>query len=77
MTQSDIEAGLRALGVCPGMMLEVHSSLRAFGYVEGGARTVIRALQNVVGEQGAIVMPAFRLSRKLPLPLRISPWGSR
>ena len=67
MTQSDIEAGLRALGVREGMMLEVHSSLRSFGYVEGGAPAVIRALQCVAGEQGAIVMPAFRLSRKLPL----------
>ena len=67
MTQSDIETGLRALGVREGMMLEVHSSLRSFGYVEGGAPTVIRALQNTVGEEGVIVMPAFRLSRKLPL----------
>jgi aminoglycoside N3'-acetyltransferase len=67
MNQSDIEAGLRALGVREGMMLEVHSSLRSFGYVEGGAQTVIRALQNVVGPKGALVMPAFRLSRKLPL----------
>jgi len=67
MTQSDIETGLRALGIQPGMMLEVHSSLRAFGYVEGGAQSVIRALQNVVGPGGAVVMPAFRLSRKLPL----------
>jgi aminoglycoside N3'-acetyltransferase len=49
------------------MMLEVHSSLRSFGHVEGGAETVIRALRTVVGGQGAVVMPAFRLSRKLPL----------
>lgn len=67
LTQSDIEAGLRSLGVQPGMMLEVHSSLRAFGYVQGGANTVIHALQSTIGTQGAIVMPAFRLSRKLPL----------
>ena len=67
LTQSDIEAGLHALGVRLGMALEVHSSLRSFGYVEGGAQTVIRALQNAVGEGGAVVMPAFRLSRKLPL----------
>jgi aminoglycoside N3'-acetyltransferase len=67
LTQSDIETGLRNLSVQPGMMLEVHSSLRAFGYVQGGAETVIAALQNTVGPQGAVVMPAFRLSRKLPL----------
>ena len=67
MNQSDIEVGLYHLGVRPGMMLEVHSSLRSFGYVEGGAAAVIRALRNIVGAEGAIVMPSFRLSRKLPL----------
>jgi len=67
MTQSEIETGLFDLGVRPGMMLEVHSSLRSFGYVEGGAETVIQALQNAVGPGGAVVMPSFRLSRKLPL----------
>lgn len=48
-------------------MLEVHSSLSSFGYVDGGACTVISALMNAVGKKGAIVMPTFPVSKPLPL----------
>ena len=67
LTMKGIEDGLFALGVKKGMMLEVHCSLSRFGLVEGGAHTVIRALQRAVGREGAIVMPSFRLSPPLPL----------
>lgn len=67
LTQTQLEAGLRALGVRDGMALEVHCSLSAFGPVAGGADAVIAALQRIVGSEGAIVMPAFPLSRELPL----------
>lgn len=59
--------GLRRLGVQPGMALEVHCSLSRFGYVEGGADTVIGSLIKAVGSAGAVVMPAFRLTTALPL----------
>ncbi|MEV6238789.1 AAC(3) family N-acetyltransferase [Lentzea sp. NPDC051838] len=42
-----------------GATLVVHSSLSAFGDVEGGAATVLRALRGCVGESGTIVVPAF------------------
>lgn len=67
LTQADIEKGLQKLGVKSGMMLEVHCSLSSFGKVEGGAETIIRALKQVVGTEGAIVMPSFKLSPDLPL----------
>jgi len=67
LTQAGIEAGLRALGLARGMAVEVHSSLSKFGRVTGGAPTVIAALINVIGEEGALLMPAFPVS--LPLPL--------
>ncbi|RPI26263.1 MAG: aminoglycoside N(3)-acetyltransferase [Chloroflexota bacterium] len=67
LTQAVIEQNLRLLGLERGMAVEVHSSLSRFGRVEGGAATVIAALMNVVGEEGALVMPAFALT--LPLPL--------
>lgn len=67
ITKDQIVSGLRALGVKPGFALEVHSSLRSFGYVEGGAETVIEALKDAVGGTGAIVMPSFRLSPDYPL----------
>ncbi|TVR57793.1 MAG: aminoglycoside N(3)-acetyltransferase [Spirochaetaceae bacterium] len=63
----DIVDGLRALGVCAGAVVEVHSSLSAFGYVEGGASTIIKALTDVVTPEGTIVMSAYRVSRPVPL----------
>lgn len=67
ITKLDIENGLRKLGVKNGMALEVHCSLSKFGYVDGGAATVINALMQVVGKEGAIVMPSFMLSPNIPL----------
>ena len=62
ITQKDIVSGLRDLGIEPGMDLEVHSSLKSFGHVEGGAGTVIAALKEAVGADGSIFMPSLRLS---------------
>ena len=59
--------GLRQLGVCAGAVVEVHGSLSAFGHVEGGASTIIDALIDVVTTAGTIVMPAYRVSRPVPL----------
>ncbi len=59
---TDILGGLRKAGLERGVLAEVHSSLRSFGYVEGGADTVIRALLDCVGTEGGIVMPAFLIS---------------
>ncbi len=63
----DLLSGFRALGVQPGLALEVHSSLSSFGQVQGGAATVIRALIAAVGVNGSILMPAFPLTKPLPL----------
>jgi len=67
LTRQDLEQGLRALGLHRGDAIEVHSSLKSLGWVEGGASTVVDALMNVVGEQGAIVMSAYAVSPPLPL----------
>ncbi len=55
------------IGICEGIELEVHSSLSSFGYVEGGADTVIEALMECVGESGSIFMPALRLGPPMAL----------
>lgn len=52
-------ADLHALGVQPGDILLVHSSLRALGHVDGGAPTVIDALQAALGPDGTLLMPAL------------------
>jgi len=52
---------LRALGVQPGDLLFVHSSLKSLGPVEGGAATVITALERAIAPDGLVLMPSFNL----------------
>ncbi|MGQ9732976.1 MAG: aminoglycoside N(3)-acetyltransferase [Candidatus Zipacnadales bacterium] len=59
VTQEDLVEGLQRLGLRPGWRVMVHSSLKSFGYVQGGAETVIRALQEVVTEEGLLLFPSF------------------
>jgi aminoglycoside 3-N-acetyltransferase len=58
---------LRALGIAPGMVLGVHSSLRRVGWVQGGADTVIAALMDAVGPEGTLIMPHYRVSMAVPV----------
>jgi aminoglycoside 3-N-acetyltransferase len=41
------------------MGVMVHSSLSSFGYVEGGAATVVRALMATLTSDGLLLMPSF------------------
>jgi aminoglycoside 3-N-acetyltransferase len=65
--KTEIEKGLLSLGMKAGMMVEVHCSLGSFGYVDGGALTIINVLKSIVGTKGAILMPSYKLSPNLPL----------
>jgi aminoglycoside 3-N-acetyltransferase len=67
VTQAEIEEGLRFLGISRGDSIEVHSSLSSMGFVEGGAATVVDALMNIVGLDGAIVISAYPVSKLLIL----------
>ena len=58
-TTREFAEGLRALGVAEGGVLLVHSSLRSFGPIEGGAETVIEGLLDAVGPSGTLLMPAL------------------
>ncbi len=59
LSQQDIEAALRDVGVTDGELLYVHSSLSALGHIEGGAQTVVDALLGAVGALGTLLMPTF------------------
>ena len=56
-TVESLQADFKALGIKKGMVLLVHSSLSAIGWVCGGPVAVIIALQKVLGETGTLVMP--------------------
>ena len=58
-SRADLVRGLRAMGITPGDTLFIHSSLRSIGYVEGGAETVIAALQEAVGSEGTLLIPTY------------------
>jgi len=68
-TCEDLIRDLRALGVEGGDILFVHSSFRSLGPVEGGAETVIAALEEAAGPGGLILMPTFNLVEHHRRPL--------
>lgn len=55
VTPSDIRAGIDRLGLS-GQVVEAHSSLRSFGWVEGGAHAVVDAF---IAEDCTLVVPTF------------------
>jgi aminoglycoside 3-N-acetyltransferase len=59
VTKVEILAGLRELGLKPGVGLMVHSSLKSLGQVEGGAPAVIAALMECLTPAGTLLMPTF------------------
>ncbi len=58
-TDKEITKGLRNLGIGPGDIVFVHSSLKSIGFVEGGADAVIEALWQAVQPGGTLVLPTF------------------
>ncbi len=69
----DIITGLKKANISSGDTVLVHSALRPFGMVDGGASTIARALKEVVGSEGTIIAPAFCLSNAINKNLIIHP----
>lgn len=65
-TVDDLTADLCRLGVGPGAVLIVHSSLRSIGFVAGGPQAVIDALLAAIGSTGTLTMPAHTADRSDP-----------
>ncbi|MFD2608438.1 AAC(3) family N-acetyltransferase [Deinococcus taklimakanensis] len=65
VTPRQLDEGLAALGLDGSQQLIVHASLKSFGHLEGGARTVVDAL----GARAAtVVAPAFTYATLLNRP---------
>ena len=60
-TREKLIKDFTALGIEKADMLFIHSSFKSLGGVEGGADTVISALEVVIGQDGLILMPSFNL----------------
>lgn len=58
VTRDTVTTQLLALGVRPDETLLVHSSLRALGWVCGGAVAVVQGLLDALGPDGTLVVPA-------------------
>ena len=72
-TIDSLQADFSALGIRSGMILLVHSSLSAMGWVCGGAVAVITALQQVLGATGTLIMPAHSTDLTEPSQWRNPP----
>lgn len=59
VTREDVLTGLGEINLPSGAVVIVHTSLSAFGHVEGGANTLLRALREQIGLQGTVVVPTF------------------
>jgi aminoglycoside 3-N-acetyltransferase len=59
MTREQLADGLQKLGLQAGSRVMVHSSLKSFGHVEGGAEAAIGALMDVLTDEGLLLMPSF------------------
>lgn len=70
-TVDSLTADLHDLGVLPGSVLLIHSSLSSLGWVCGGPIAVIAALKQAIGATGTLVMPTH--SGDLSDP---SKWGN-
>ena len=56
VTKQDLVTFFKEMGVESGMILEVHASLKKFGYILGGAQTFVDALLEVLGYNGTLIM---------------------
>jgi len=56
VSMRQLDEGIRSLGIAGGDVLEVHSSLRAFGRVDAAAAQIVELLKSIVTEAGTIIM---------------------
>lgn len=58
-TITSLKQDFEALGIRPGLVLIMHSSLSEIGWTVGGPVAVIKALMQVLTSKGTLIMPTF------------------
>jgi aminoglycoside N3'-acetyltransferase len=56
---AEFEERIRSLGIVRGDVIEVHSSLGAFGKIEATPGQLVESLKDIVTRDGTILMPTF------------------
>ena len=64
ITKQDILKTLSEVGIEKGDVVQIHTSIKAIGYIEGGPQTVVDALLEAIGPEGTLVAPTFVFARK-------------
>lgn len=59
ISRTALESDLRKLGIKEGDMIFIRISYKSIGKVEGGPKTVIDAILNVIGKNGTLLATAF------------------
>ncbi len=59
ISKDSLIADLKKIGLKPDDSVLVHSSLSKIGFVEGGPKTIVDALSEVVGSEGTLLFPTF------------------
>jgi aminoglycoside 3-N-acetyltransferase len=66
VTQAGLADDLRQLGVRPGSVLLVHTSMSALGWMCGGPQAVVGALLDALGPDGTLVVPTHTNANSEP-----------
>jgi aminoglycoside 3-N-acetyltransferase len=65
-TITSLKRDFKALGVKPGAIIIMHSSLSKIGWTVGGSVSVIRALTQTLTPEGTLIMPTFTSGNSEP-----------
>lgn len=57
-TRSQLVSHFKALGVAPGQIVMLHTSVKAIGGVMGGPNVIVQALLDALGPEGTLIMYA-------------------
>jgi len=74
ISKQQLIGDFKSIGLKNGDSVLVHSSLSKIGFVDGGAKTVVDALFDVVGEKGTLLFPAFPVIGRAKTHLENNPF---